>query len=83
MLHIAQILIFIYHIEQQNIFGQNLTSNAVFTIRVPEKNAFLGSCHSFQEIIILPKQFCRTKKKFRSMPISSYLGQLKPKCMNG
>ena len=78
-----QILIFISYFDQQNIFGQNWTWNAVFTIRVPEKNAFLGSCHRFQEVIVLPKQFCRTKKNFRSMPISSDVGQLKPKWMNG
>ena len=57
----------------------NLRTNAVFTIKVPVKNAFLGFCHRFQEIIILPKQFCRTTKTFRSMPISSDVGQLKPK----
>ena len=44
------------------MFGQNLISNAVFTFGITLKNAFFGSCHQFQEIIILPKQFWRTKK---------------------
>ena len=79
MLHMKRILIFSSYFDQQNYLGQNLTSNAVFTIGVPVKNAFLESGHRFQEIIILPKQFCIPKKNVRSMPISSGLGKLKPK----
>ena len=44
----TNILIFISFFDQPNTAGQNLTSNAVFTIKVPEKNALLGSCHQFQ-----------------------------------
>ena len=75
--------IFMLHMTQIKIFISNFTTNSVFTIKVPVKNAFLGSCHRFQEINILPKQFCRTKKNFRLMPKSSDLGQLKPKWTNG
>ena len=50
-------------------FFQYLTSNAVFTIGVSEKNVFLGSCHRFQEIHILPKNSVE-QKKLRSMSIS-------------
>ena len=32
------------------------------SIGVPVKNAFLGSGHHFQEKIIFPNHFCRTKK---------------------
>ena len=83
MLHMTQILIFISNFAKLNIFGQNFTTNAVFTIGVPVKNAFLGSCHRFQEINIFPKQFCKTKKNIRSMPKTSDLDQLKPKWTNG
>ena len=69
MLHMTQILIFIPYFDHKNIFGQNLTSNAVFTIGVPEKNTILGSSHRFLEIIILPKQLCRTKKR---LPVNAY-----------
>ena len=44
MLHMTQIVTFISYFAQQRN-GQNLTSNAFFTIGVPVKNAFLGSCH--------------------------------------
>ena len=64
MLHRTHILIFISNWDKKYIFGQNLTTNAVFTIGVPVKNAFLGSCHRFQEMIDLPKKFCRTKNRF-------------------
>ena len=53
MLHMTKNL-WIYYFNQKNIFGQNLTSNAVFTIRIPEKNAFFRFCHRFQEIFIMP-----------------------------
>ena len=62
MLHMTHIFIFISYFDQQNNFGQNLTSNAVFTIKVPDKNPFLGSFYRFQQIIILPKQICSPKK---------------------
>ena len=83
MLHMTQILIFISCFDTKKMCGLNLTLNAFFTIGVPEKNAFLRCCHCFQEMIILPKRFCKTKKKFLSLPISSDLGQLKSKWMNG
>ena len=53
-----------------------------FTIVVPVKIAFLGSCQQFQEIIILPTWLCRTKINDRSMPKRSDLGQLKLKWIN-
>ena len=75
----TRIFIFISYFDQKNLFEKNLTTNTVFAIRVPVKNAFLGSCHRFQEKIILPKQFCKTKKNVQSMPKSSDFGQFKPK----
>ena len=45
----------------------------------PEKNELLGSCHRFQEIFNLAKQFSKKTQKNRSMPMDSDLGQLKPK----
>ena len=68
MLHMTQILIFISYFDKETcFFAQNLTLNAFFTIGVPEKNAFLGSCHRYQEIHILPVE---PKKKLHSMSIS-------------
>ena len=49
----------------------------------PEKNELLGSCHRFQEIFNLAKQFSKKTQKNRSMPMDSDLGQLKPKWIIG
>ena len=51
MLHMTNISIFIPSFDQKIYFWQTFTSNAIFTIGVPVKNAFLGSCHHFQAII--------------------------------
>ena len=79
----TQTFVFIFNFDQKCIFEQHFTSFAVFTFGVPVKNAFLGSCHRFQEINNCPKQFCKTKKNIRSMPKTSDLDQLKPKWTNG
>ena len=71
------------YFDQQKKAGQNLTSNSDFTIRVPEKNACLISCHRFQDIIICLNDSVEHKKKFWSMPISSDLASNKPKWING
>ena len=69
MLHLTQTLIFISYFDKQNLFGHNFTWNTVFTIRIPEQNAFIASCQNFQEKYILPKQICKTKKTLLTMPI--------------
>ena len=52
-----------------------MTLSALFIIGVPEKNVFLVSCQPFENITILPKHLCRTKKKLRPIPVSSDFGQ--------
>ena len=63
ILHWTNILILIFNFDQKYIFFlQNLTTNAVFTVGVPVKSAFIGYFHRFQEEKCLPKKFCRTEK---------------------
>ena len=54
MFYMTQIFKLLFLFRPKKKFVQNWTSNAVFTIGVPVKNAFLGSCHNFQEIFSLP-----------------------------
>ena len=70
-----------YFDPKKNIFGKHFTSNAGFRIWVRVKKAFLRLVTLKKNI--LPKQFCRTKINFRSMPISSDLGKLRPTLMTG
>ena len=78
-----KLCIYVRHDLNCNIcFEAKLNNKHVFTIVVPVKNAFLGSCHHFQENIVLPKWCCRTKKNIWSMPKSSDLGKLRPRFMD-
>ena len=45
---------------------QNVKTNAVFTIGVPVKNTFLGSCHSLKKIVCLNDSV--EPKNVQSMP---------------
>ena len=88
MLHMTLILLFFLLLQFKSFFLKKhfwakFDNKHVFTIGVLLINAFNGSCHCFEENIILPTQFCRTKKNIRLMPISSDLSHLRPKWING
>ena len=51
MLHMPHIFIFISYLTNKP-FLEKLDLKYSFTIKVPEKNAFIGSCQCFQEIIM-------------------------------
>ena len=53
VLHITQMLIFVSYFDQTNYFWQNLTSNAIFPIRIPVKNVFLGqNCQRHSNFVL-------------------------------
>ena len=69
MLHMTHILIFISYFDTTNFFLAKFDKNGVFNNWGPVENAFLGSCHCFQEIFFFAKQICRAKKK---LPVNSF-----------
>ena len=69
MLHMNQIFYIYFSFWTRKLCWSKVDLKRVFYNWVPVKNAFLVSCHRFQEINILPKQFCRTQK---NLPVNAY-----------
>ena len=72
----TQILIPFSNVDKIYIFGQNFTTNMLFTILLPVKNVFLGSCHNFQKIFIFLHNSVAQKKIAQSISKRSDVGQL-------